>query len=82
MFEKGIDWRASLAALTPDIYFLSISFTRTGVESSEPLKQEVSRNERNSRTDLNKQSCVGSLKFGPGSCKFSLKKGSGPIHGH
>lgn len=42
MFEKGIDWRASLAALTPDKSFLSISFTRTGVESSEPLKQEVS----------------------------------------
>jgi len=41
MFEKGIDWRASLAAITPDKSFLSISFTRSGVESSEPLKEEV-----------------------------------------
>jgi len=41
MFEKGIDWRASLAAITPDKSFLSISFTRSGVESSEPLNQEV-----------------------------------------
>ena len=82
MFEKGIDWRASLAALTLDKSFLSISFTRIGVERTEPLKQEVARNERNSRTDLNKQSCADPLKFGPGSCKSSLKKGNGPIHGH
>ena len=41
MFEKGIDWRVSLAALTPDKSFLSISLTTSGVESSEPLKQEV-----------------------------------------
>ena len=41
MFEKGIDWRASLAAVTPDKSFLSISFTRSGVESSGPLNQEV-----------------------------------------
>lgn len=26
MFERGIDWRASLAALTPDRSFLSFSF--------------------------------------------------------
>ena len=82
MFERGIDWRASLAVLTPDKSFLSISFTTSGGGSFGPPKPEVARNERNSRTDLNKQSCVGSLKFGPGSCKFSLKKGSGPIHGH
>jgi len=82
MFEKGIDWRASLAALTPDKSFLSISFTRSGVECSEPLEQEVARNERNSRTDLNKPSCADPLKFGPASCKSSLEKGSGPIHGH
>ena len=74
MLERGIDWRASLVALTPDKSFLSISFTTSGVRSWEPPKQEVARNERNSRTDLNKQSCAGPLKFGPGSCKSSLDR--------
>ena len=82
MFERGIDWRASLAAPGPDKSFLSISFTTSGGGSFGPPKPEVARNERNSRTDLNKQSCGGALKFGPASCKSSLKKGNGPIHGH
>ena len=49
--------------------------------SYEPPEPEVAQDERNGRTGLNKQSRIGSLKFGPGSGYSSLEKGSGPIRG-
>ena len=41
MFERGIDWRASLAALTPNKSFLSISFTTRRVVGQSPATNTI-----------------------------------------